>query len=104
MFAFNLLHTSTDGTLDNDCPDVTFNYEGVLPGLLTTDKFDFNGTNGSWKEHGLAFVTWFAVQQWPNFPTGCNGVTTISDITSFPFESDLKTRTELYYGLFPYGN
>ena len=90
--------------MENVCSDVPFNSHRKLPGLMTTEKFDMNGKSGTWKEHGLTMVTWFAVQNWPSFPAGCNGVLsgTTETITSFPYETDNKTRTEIYYGLFPY--
>ena len=79
-----------------DCKDVPFNISGDLPGLLTTTTFLFNGVTASWFDHG---VTWFCVKKWPNFPTGCNGVTTTCNITSYLFDEDGSPNV-LYKSLF----
>ncbi len=102
-FAKSLLYTNTNGSLINPpCPDVTFNIPGDLPGLLTTTPFLFNGVTASWFDHGLTCVTWFCVKKWPNFLTGCNGVTdtNIGNITSYPFDDDGSPNV-LYKSLFP---
>jgi hypothetical protein len=98
-FAKSLLYTNTNGS-STDCKDVSFNISGDLPGLLTTTPFPFNGVTASWFDHGLTCVTWFCVKTWPNFPTGCNGVTTTGNITSYPFDDDGSPNV-LYKSLFP---
>ena len=99
-FARELLYASTNSA-DAVCDEVVFNYPIPLPGLLTNEKFDLDGVMGTWRQHGLTLVTWFAVNGFPNFPTGCNKVRTAEMIWSFPFEDDLKTPNELYRALFP---
>ena len=100
-FAKTLLYAnSSDSSIPSTCSDITFVLPGVdLPGLLTTTPFLFNGKTASWFDHGLTCVTWFCVDNWSNFPTGCNGVTKSVPITSFPFTNDEPNA--LYYSLFP---
>ena len=99
-FAKSLLYINTNGGSIPICKDVSFNISGDLPGLLTTTPFLFNGVTASWFDHGLTCVTWFCVKTWPNFPTGCNGVTNTGNITSYPFDSDGSPNV-LYKSLFP---
>ena len=84
-FAESLLYTTTTSNSAPYC-DGVINIDTDLPGLLTTTKFLFNGKTASWFDHGLTCVTWFCVETWPNFTTGCNEVTTIGNITSYPFD------------------
>ena len=99
-FAKSLLYTTTTSSSIPQCADVTFNIDGDFPGLLTTTPFLFNGKKASWFEHGLTCVTWFCVKTWPNFQAGCNGVTTIENITSYPFDDNGQPNV-LYKSLFP---
>jgi hypothetical protein len=101
-FAKTLLYAnSSDSSIPLTCTDRTFVLPGVdLPGLLTTTPFLFNGKIASWFNHGLTCVTWFCVEHWDNFTTGCNGVVPPSQsITSYPF-TDGKPNA-LYNSLFP---
>jgi hypothetical protein len=103
-FAKTLLYAnSSDSSIPITCSDSdrTFVLPGVdLPGLLTTTPFLFNGKTASWFNHGLTCVTWFCVENWDNFTTGCNGVVPpIQSITSYPF-TDGKPNA-LYNSLFP---
>ena len=99
-FAKTLLYANS--SIPSNCTDITFVLPGVdLPGLLTTTPFLFNGKTVSWFDHGLTCVTWFCVEDWANFTTGCNGVISTGEgkITSYPF-TDGKPNA-LYYSLFP---
>jgi hypothetical protein len=101
-FAKTLLYAnSSDSSIPITCSDRTFVLPGVdLPGLLTTTPFLFNGKTASWFNHGLTCVTWFCVENWDNFTTGCNGVVPpVQSITSYPF-TDGKPNA-LYNSLFP---
>jgi|694.fasta_scaffold25440_8 hypothetical protein len=107
-FAKTLLYAnSSDSSIPTSCPadDKKFVLPGVdLPGLLTTTPFLFNGKTASWFDHGLTCVTWFCVDDWANFPTGCNGVDSPgqSNITSYPFTGGPTGKpNELYHSLFP---
>jgi hypothetical protein len=85
-FAKSLLYATTTSSSAPHCDGVT-NTDEDLPGLLTNIPFLFNGKSASWFDHGLTCVTWFCVDSWPNFTTGCNGVTAKTDsITSYPFD------------------
>jgi hypothetical protein len=97
-FAKSLLYTNTSSA--PNCEGVS-NINLDLPGLLTTTPFLFNGKSASWFDHGLTCVTWFCVKTWPNFTTGCNGVLTTSNITSYPFDES-GSLNELGTSLFPY--
>lgn len=101
-FAKTLLYAnSSDSSIPPKCTDRTFVLPGVdLPGLLTTTPFLFNGKTASWFDHGLTCVTWFCVEDWANFKTGCNEVDNPGQsITSYPF-TDGKPNA-LYNSLFP---
>jgi hypothetical protein len=98
-FAKSLLYTNTTSSSAPPCEGVN-NLNQDLPGLLTNTPFLFNGKSASWFDHGLTCVTWFCVKTWPNFTTGCNGVTTTTDqITSYPFD-DTGSFNELGKSLF----
>jgi hypothetical protein len=100
-FAKSLLYTDTSGSSIPACSGIGFDIPtGDLPGLLTNTPFLFNGVSASWFDHGLTCVTWFCVETWPNFPTGCNGVTTTGNITSYPFDANGNPNV-LYKSLFP---
>jgi hypothetical protein len=104
-FAKTLLYENSIYNKIPACNDVTFISDAKrdLPGLLTTTPFLFNGKIASWFDHGLTCVTWFCVEIWANFLTGCNGVNPTNSklISSYPFESDHTTPNELFYSLFP---
>lgn len=101
-FAKTLLYANTNPSSIPSTCDIKIIIDGDLPGLLTTTPFLFNGKTASWFDHGLTCVTWFCVEEWANFTTGCNGVTSTGQnkITSFPFNSD-GTTNALYNSLFP---
>lgn len=100
-FATTLLYANSIYSTILPCSEVKFisDAQKDLPGLLTTTPFLFNGKTASWFDHGLTCVTWFCVNSWSNFETGCNGVTKSVPITSFPFNNDEPNA--LYYSLFP---
>jgi len=103
-FAKTLLYANTNpSSIPSTCSDRTFVLPGVdLPGLLTTTPFLFNGKTASWFDHGLTCVTWFCVEDWANFPTYCNGVTSTGQISSYPFtDGPTGEPNALYYSLFP---
>jgi hypothetical protein len=100
-FAKTLLYANSSDSSIPACNEVKFVLPRVdLPGLLTTTPFLFNGKTASWFDHGLTCVTWFCVDDWSNFPTGCNKVEESNKITSFPFNKD-GTANALYHSLFP---
>ena len=103
-FATSLLYANTNpSSIPSDCDDRNFVLPNAdLPGLLTTTPFLFNGKTASWFDHGLTCVTWFCVDSWANFRTGCNGVNSTGEdkITSFPFNTD-GLPNALYNSLFP---
>lgn len=107
-FAKTLLYANSSySSIPSTCSeaDKKFVLPGVdLPGLLTTTPFLFNGKTASWFDHGLTCVTWFCVEDWANFPTGCNGVdqSSLHSITSYPFTGGPTGEpNELYHSLFP---
>jgi hypothetical protein len=98
-FAKSLLYTTTASNSAPYC-DGVINVNQDLPGLLTTTPFLFNGKSASWFDHGLTCVTWFCVETWSNFKTGCNEVGTTANITSYPFDES-GSLNELGKSLFP---
>ena len=99
-FARDLLHRQT--TTTDICPIFPgnfFEFTGALPGLLETKEFEFNGRNLCWRDHGLELVSWFALEQFSSFETGCNGVGVPEDIFSSPLDLG-KTPNELFKGIF----
>lgn len=102
-FAKTLLYANSIYSTILECKDINFipDAKKDLPGLLTTTPFLFNGKTASWFDHGLTCVTWFCVDDWGNFLTGCNGVnpSNLKPITSFPFTN--KEPNALYNSLFP---
>ena len=44
----------------------------TLPGLATTDRFEWGGETLSWYERGFGGYTWFSAAHFPGFPTSCS--------------------------------
>lgn len=98
-FADDLLRSYTSNPT-SFCEDaVPKKYDMKLPGLLSREKFRFLEKEGTWYDHGFRLVSWFCVDGFPNFPNGCNNVTTIQTITSFPYTNGKKNK--LFEKLFP---
>ena len=100
-FARDLLHRETQdpGSSCPIFPNNFFTFTGALPGLLEPTKFEFNGKTMCWGDHGLELVSWFAIDTFKNFNTGCDNVVLPEDIYSSPFDSD-STPNELFKGIF----
>ena len=100
-FARDLLHRETKdpGSSCPIFPNNFFTFTGALPGLLEPTKFEFNGNTMCWGDHGLELVSWFAIDKFENFNTGCDNVVLPEDIYSSPFDSG-STPNELFKGIF----
>ena len=100
-FARDLLHRETvdPSVTCSIFPDNSFTFTGALPGLLETKEFEFNGRNLCWRDHGLELVSWFALENFSSFGTGCNGVVIPEEIYSSPLDLG-QTPNELFKGIF----
>jgi hypothetical protein len=105
-FARDLLHRDTSMP-DAPCPTLfplpSFVYAGQLPGLLQDTSFKFNDNNLRWSKHGLALVSWFALDTFKSFTTGCNLVEAPEDIHSSPLDKNgdgTFTKNVLFDGIF----
>jgi hypothetical protein len=82
--------TSNPEDITNCSSYEKYGVPAILPGLRSTVKFEYLGTNGSFYEHGFGAITWFLALQFPGFPSDCETEKTADFLNSSIWNNDGK--------------